>query len=109
MRYLADECFDRRVAEALRAGGADVVFAADEAAGARDEDVLASALAGGRILLTKDKDFGTLVFNDGSRAKGVVLLRIDGLSALMSSRSPHASLPCRTSAAGRLRRWMRTA
>lgn len=49
--------------------------------GAPDEDVLQSAAAEDRVLLTKDKDFGVLVFRDAAHAPGVVLLRIDGLSA----------------------------
>lgn len=79
MRYLADECFDARIVRALRDAGADVAIAGDAARGAPDEDVLAAAATGGRILLTKDKDFGALVFRDTAHAPGVVLLRMDGL------------------------------
>lgn len=80
MRYLADESFDGRIARALRSLGADVAMAGDSAKGAPDADVLISAAAEDRVLLTKDKDFGALVFRDGAaRAPGIVLLRMDGL------------------------------
>ena len=82
MRYLADECFDARIARALQDLGADVAGAGDATRGAPDEDVLAFAASEDRVLLTKDKDFGALVFRDAAPpAPGIVLLRLDGLTA----------------------------
>jgi predicted nuclease of predicted toxin-antitoxin system len=81
MRYLADECFDARIVRALRDAGANVAIAGDAARGAPDKDVLQSAASEDRILLTKDKDFGALVFRDDACAPGVVLLRMDGLTS----------------------------
>lgn len=85
MRYLADECFDARIARALQDLGADIAIAGG---GAPDENVLASAASEDRVLLTKDKDFGALIFRDGApRAPGIVLLRMDGLTASEAARA----------------------
>ena len=45
------------------------------ATGAPDREVIARALAEGRILLTEDKDFGWLVYVSAERSAGVVLIR----------------------------------
>lgn len=45
-----------------------------------DPGVLARAVAESRILLTDDKDFGELVVREGRPHRGVVLLRLAGLS-----------------------------
>ena len=41
-----------------------------------DEDVIEEAENTDRVLLTFDRDFGSLVFRSGRRAEGVVLLRL---------------------------------
>jgi predicted nuclease of predicted toxin-antitoxin system len=79
VRYYADECFDHRVARALRDAGADVRSAAEAARGANDPDVLTAARADDRILLTQDKGFGALIFQFRHVSSGVVLARIEGL------------------------------
>lgn len=40
-----------------------------------DEEVLKLAQKEGRILITFDRDFGELVFREGVRVKGIILLR----------------------------------
>lgn len=45
-----------------------------------DEEVLSGAVAGDRVLITTDKDFGELVFRDGRAAVGVVLIRFEIVS-----------------------------
>lgn len=80
MKFLADECFDARLAQFIQMSGHDVLFQSDIAAGVDDEDVLAQANADKRILLTEDKDFGDLVVRQRRAAHGVVLIRLDGLS-----------------------------
>lgn len=79
MRILADENVDGPVVRWLRAEGHDVAWMADVAAGAADDDVVSRAVD--RVLLTADRDFGRMVFLDGSTPAGVVLLRIRASSS----------------------------
>lgn len=76
MLWLADENINRAIVEELRRSGHDVVYAAEEARQTSDLALLGRAFAEGRILLTEDKDFGDIVFHDGRRAAGVVLIRL---------------------------------
>jgi predicted nuclease of predicted toxin-antitoxin system len=62
MRWLADECVAAPLVWFLRAGGHDVLYVAESAAGLSDPDVISLALREKRLLLTEDKDFGDLVF-----------------------------------------------
>lgn len=81
MRYLANENFPGPVVQALRAGGADVAWVAEDMRAASDEAVLARAQAEVRIVVTFDKDFGELAFKAGLPATcGVVLFRLTGSS-----------------------------
>lgn len=82
MRFCANENLPGVCIEALRSCGHDVLWIREAMPGAPDEMVLARALSEGRILLTFDKDFGTLVFRMGQRAShGIVLFRIAQPSA----------------------------
>jgi predicted nuclease of predicted toxin-antitoxin system len=77
LRFLANENFPLRVCQALSEQGFDIVSATHVCRGARDEDVLARASAEGRVVITFDKDYGTLVFRRKLPAPaGVVFLRI---------------------------------
>ena len=79
MRLLIDEDIPRGMAEALRRLGHDVVHVRADAPGSTDEQVLARAMAEGRVLVTADKDFGDLAFGAGRAAgSGVILLRLCG-------------------------------
>lgn len=62
MRFLLDENVDRRVAVALAGQGLDAVHAVDAGvAGATDVAVFDRAIAGGRVVLTRDyADFSRL-------------------------------------------------
>ena len=75
MRVLADENIDPDLVGWLRDQGHDVLSIREAARGAPDTRVLALAAAESRVLLTADKDFGELVFRQGLRALGIVLLR----------------------------------
>jgi len=77
VRFLADECCDTVVVNALRADGHDVLYAMESMRGVIDEELLTRAFAEERILLTEDKDFGELVYRLHRPARGVVLLRFD--------------------------------
>lgn len=77
MRFLVDECTGPAVARWLRAQGHDVFSVYDEARGADDDEVLRNALAGNRVLITNDTDFGEKVHRERRAHHGVVLLRLD--------------------------------
>jgi predicted nuclease of predicted toxin-antitoxin system len=75
-KFLANENVPGDVVQAVRQSGYDVAWVSEAAPGAGDDDVLAMALAQGRVLLTFDKDFGDLAFHRGRTATcGVILLR----------------------------------
>lgn len=77
MRFLADECCDAALVDALRDDGHDVLYAIESLRGATDDDILAHAFSERRILLTEDKDFGELVYRFRRPTHGIVLLRFD--------------------------------
>jgi predicted nuclease of predicted toxin-antitoxin system len=79
MRILADENVARDVVAWLRTTGHDVLFAAEEQAGAADVQWAARGEQEQRVILTSDKDFGELVFRDGLTSHGIVLLRLENL------------------------------
>jgi predicted nuclease of predicted toxin-antitoxin system len=76
MHFLVDESSGASVADALRAAGHEVLFAAECLGGSSDSELLARAEADQRILVTNDKDFGVLVFRLGRAHAGIVLLRL---------------------------------
>ena len=77
MRFLTNENIARSVVERLREAGPDVLSAKESLQGQPDGQVLARAIAEGRILVTFDKDFGELAFRSRLPATcGVVLFRI---------------------------------
>jgi predicted nuclease of predicted toxin-antitoxin system len=75
MQFLADESCDFATVRALRQAGHDVLAVAEIAPHAADEDVLEMAVAGKRILLTEDKDFGQWVYAERRASGGVILIR----------------------------------
>jgi len=77
MRFLVDESTDVGVVHFLTRLGHDTTFVPrDYRPGMSDEFILATALAEGRILVTDDRDFGTLVFHRGQPHGGVLYLRL---------------------------------
>lgn len=80
MKCLADEGVDRMIVDKLREAGYEVLYIAEMDPGISDQVVLEKAQESGVLLVTCDKDFGELVFRQGLYAKGVVLLRLAGLS-----------------------------
>ena len=59
----------------LRDAGHDVVAIAEVAKGATDEQVLERAVNEKRVLITKDRDFGELLYARGRSSAGVILTR----------------------------------
>ena len=75
MRFLLDQDVYALTARFLRELGHHVVTAADAGMSrAADTVMLARAGEGGRVFVTRDKDFGGLVFV-GRLGKGVILIR----------------------------------
>jgi predicted nuclease of predicted toxin-antitoxin system len=62
LRFLLDENVPRELARALSARGHDALELPPELRATADLDVLDAAVQGGRVLVTLDTDFGTLVF-----------------------------------------------
>lgn len=76
MKFLADQDVYAMTTGFLSGLGHDVVLAAELGlARAEDAELLRIAREQGRILVTRDRDFGALVFVQGS-GPGVVYLRI---------------------------------
>src|SRR5438309_198345 len=74
MKLLVDACAGRRLASALRQAGHNVVFVGDWPKNAEDDEVLAVGLAEQRVVITRDKDFGTLAVRDRQPHCGIVRL-----------------------------------
>jgi predicted nuclease of predicted toxin-antitoxin system len=80
MRLLADENIPLPVATGLREDGHDVDWVGADTPGIDDRTVLQRAEDEKRILLTFDKDFGTLVFRtSASSPVGILLFRLPPL------------------------------
>jgi predicted nuclease of predicted toxin-antitoxin system len=71
-KLLLDENVSPIIGDALRAAGHDVSMVASVSPGAPDEDVVALAVAEGRVLVTEDNDFGELAFQQGAYPTGLV-------------------------------------
>ena len=76
MKFFVDESTGFSVAEFLRKEQHDVLYAGKVMPQAPDQDILSRAVAGQRILITNDKDFGELIFRSGKKHAGVILLRL---------------------------------
>jgi predicted nuclease of predicted toxin-antitoxin system len=74
VKFLVDRCAGRRLAEWLRRQGHDVQESRERGPDPGDKELLAWAQAEERVLVTMDKDFGTLVFVDEARHCGIVRL-----------------------------------
>ena len=82
MKLLADESVDQQIVERLRQEGHEVLYIAESEPSITDDLVLERANEKTALLLTADKDFGELIFQEGRLTSGdVVLIRLAGLSA----------------------------
>ena len=79
MKLLLDSCVWGGALTRLRAAGHDVVWSGEWPADPGDEEILARALAEGRVLITLDKDFGELAVVRELPHAGIV--RLVGFSA----------------------------
>jgi predicted nuclease of predicted toxin-antitoxin system len=63
-RFLTNEYIDLLSVNLLRAHGHDVISVKEQAPGADDSAILAWAVTTDRIVITKDRDYGDLIFRD---------------------------------------------
>jgi len=78
MKFLADEGIDRSIVNSLRELSFDVYYVIEDVRSRDDDILLKIALEENRILITKDKDFGELVFRLQKAHAGVILIRLEG-------------------------------
>jgi predicted nuclease of predicted toxin-antitoxin system len=76
MKIVADEGIERPIVVRLRSAGHDVIHIAEIARGITDPEVLEIANQNRALLITYDKDFGDLIFNQQDRTQGVMLVRL---------------------------------
>jgi len=77
MRFLVDQDVWKRTVDLLRGWGHEVITASEIGlARASDEELLTEARNTNRLFLTRDSDYGSLVFLGGTLSAGVILLRI---------------------------------
>ncbi len=77
MRFLLDESADWPLAGYLLARGHEVTaIAHGYPASLPDTEVLAVAVAEGRILITNDRDFGELIVRRGLPHRGIIFFRL---------------------------------
>ena len=74
MKVLLDTCIWGGVRQALSDAGHDVVWTGDWDEDPGDDEILAQAHREGRVLVTLDKDFGTLAFLHGRPHAGILRL-----------------------------------
>ena len=75
MKLILDNCFSRRFAQRLRARGHDVLWMGDLGPDPGDRLILARAFAERRVLITRDKDFGKLIFFERQPHAGLIRIR----------------------------------
>ena len=74
MKFLVDRCAGRGLAEWLRGQGHDVLESRERGKDPGDDAILQWAASENRILVTMDKDFGALVFEEQKAHSGLVRL-----------------------------------
>ncbi len=78
MKFLADEGIDRSIVDGLRILEFDVLYVIEDVRSLDDDILLEIALDENRVLITRDKDFGELVFRLNKAHAGVILIRLEG-------------------------------
>jgi len=74
VKFLVDVCAGTRLAEWLALRGHDVQEVRDRASDLEDDEILRWAYTEGRVVVTVDKDFGTLAVALGQPHGGIVRL-----------------------------------
>ncbi len=79
MRVIANENISTTVIRELRMHGHDILSVKESMRSSPDHKVLRRAVEENRLVITHDKDFGTLAFRWGlPAASGVILFRLTG-------------------------------
>jgi len=86
MKFVADEGIDGSLVSLLREAGHDVIYFAETNQSTDDDVILGLANAENRVLITRDKDFGELVFRLKMIHSGIILVRAEELSSFARSR-----------------------
>lgn len=81
MNVVADEGVEASVVARLRQLGVRVWYVAEMAPASTDSEVFELANEHSAILLTADKDFGAMVFQQRRVTSGVVLIRLHGMAS----------------------------
>ena len=77
MKFLVDECTGPVVAQWLQQFNYNVFSVYEQCRGLDDQSVLEQSVTESRILITNDKDFGELIFREGKKHRGIILLRLE--------------------------------
>ncbi len=81
MKFVADEGVDLQIVNLLRSKNHDVIYITEFAAGSLDDVILKLANEQNRILMTRDKDFGELVYKKKMLHSGIILNRLHELES----------------------------
>ena len=74
-QLLADENIPKESLDFLKRQGVDIVAVTEFSSGLSDREILELAKTDGRIVVTFDKDFGQIIFREGFKANGLIMLR----------------------------------
>lgn len=80
MNLLADESVDFGIIEALRTQGYKVEAIIEINPSIDDDEILEIAIEKDSLLLTEDKDFGELTYRLKKPNRGILLIRLSGLT-----------------------------
>ena len=80
-KFLVDESVDFAIVIHLRNCNYDVTSIVEDYPSLEDIDILKIAYKEKRILLTNDKDFGSLIFKENLQSNGLILLRLENQSS----------------------------
>ena len=81
MKFVADEGVDATLVSLLRSDNHDVTYFAEAETSTSDAIILELANSQGRILITRDKDFGELVYRMKMIHSGIILARLEDLKS----------------------------
>ena len=76
LKFLVDECLGLVIAHWLKEHDYDVIAAIKEMRGKKDIEILTRAFEENRVLITSDKDFGDIVFNQKMQHCGIIFLKL---------------------------------
>jgi len=85
MKFVADEGVDAPIVEMLRNEGYSVYYILEQDAGLDDVDVLKLAKNEKSVLITMDKDFGTLAYRQKQVHAGIILIRLLGIKPIIKA------------------------